>query len=153
MSNLLNLQLWIITGHTCLHFYSNSNDLIAVSRDAQGRLASQFLFNATFGVDTFFMLSSFLAAYLFLDSFNKAKAAEEKSGKKKREPNVFLWSSIVYFHRYVRLTPLYLIVLLFWTYVLPLTFQGYYEEAYIVCHVQYDTCVCSIVDACCFRMR
>ena len=91
----------------------------------------QFLLNAVLAVDTFFFLSGFLASYLFLDNFNKQKAAEAASGKKKKG-NIVAWSGLVYFHRYVRLTPLYLLALLFWTYVIPLTFNGYYYQAYIV---------------------
>ena len=79
------------------------------------------------------MLSSFLASYLFLDSYAKQRAAEAQSGKKKREPNIFAFSGLVYFHRYLRLTPLYLVAILFWTYVIPLTFQGYFWQSYMVC--------------------
>ncbi len=96
------------------------DNIIYEVRDTQTSVASQFLFAAESAVDTFFALSGFLATYLFLDSFAKAR----NSGKPVREPNLAGWSLLVYFHRYLRLTPLYFIAIMFWTYVLPDVSQG-----------------------------
>ena len=125
-------MLWIILGHTADHLLGNADDYLVIARDVESRFTTQFVFNAVFAVDTFFFLSAFLASYLFLDSFAKQRAAEAQTGKKKREPNIFAWSGLVYFHRYLRLTPLYLVALMFWTYLLPLTFQGYFWNNFMV---------------------
>jgi len=122
---------WIIMAHTTLHAELNSMDILGLSRQYTARFATQLPYNATLAVDTFFVLSSFLAGYLFLDSFAKAKAAEAASGKKKREPNIFAWSGLVYFHRYLRLTPLYFVAIMFYTYVIPIVSNGPYWNKFL----------------------
>jgi peptidoglycan/LPS O-acetylase OafA/YrhL len=113
-------------------------DLIATSRQLVSTFWMQVPYNATLAVDTFFLLSAFLASYLFLDSFAKQKAAEQAAGKKKRQPNIFAWSGLVYFHRYLRLTPLYFVAIMFWTYVFPLTANGPYWSKFLVSLISYD---------------
>ena len=115
---------WIITGHTFLHMESISSNVFFMSRDAAGWLLIQFLSAATFAVDTFFFLSGFLAAHLFLESFSKAKKKAQETGRTPKDPPLLAWSGLIYFHRYLRLTPLYLLAIMFWTYVLPVVTNG-----------------------------
>ena len=122
-----------------MHSELNSQDILADSRQVVSGFWIQLVYNATLAVDTFFLLSAFLAAYLFLDSFAKQKAAQTTAGKKKREPNIFAWSGLVYFHRYLRLTPLYFVAIMFYTYVIPLVANGPYWNKFLVCGFLFDS--------------
>ncbi len=73
-----------------------------------------------FAVDTAFVLSAFLATYHFLEALQKKKLAT-LYGKK---DNFLSWLGLTYLHRYLRLTPLYFVVLMFYTYVMPQVAQG-----------------------------
>ena len=89
---------WVIIGHAflfALSFSSNAIDAIAWTRNVSMQLIS----NATFSVDTFFFLSGFLTAILFV-----------RHAKKERKLS-FRFIFLYYIHRYIRLTPTFLLVI------------------------------------------
>nr|XP_002741291.2 PREDICTED: nose resistant to fluoxetine protein 6-like [Saccoglossus kowalevskii] len=105
---------WVILGHS----YStpvNMADNSAVIGDIMKRFTFQAISNATFSVDTFFFLSGLLVTYLTL--------RELKEGRK---INWFLF----YFHRFWRLTPLYMFVVFFNTYLFVYLGDGPMAEGY-----------------------
>ncbi|XP_044737959.1 nose resistant to fluoxetine protein 6-like [Chrysoperla carnea] len=90
--------LWIIHGHEFLTFtYQELVNQIDLFHWIQKEPWSWFTMGSTVSVDTFFVLSGCLLMYGFL-----------KSQAKKIPFNV----PLMYFHRYVRLTPAYLAVIL-----------------------------------------
>ncbi|WAR31990.1 NRF6-like protein [Mya arenaria] len=66
------------------------------------RFSYQVIVNATFAVDTFFVLSGLLVAYLTLGEMKKRGGARK-----------FNWG-MFYFHRFWRLTPPYMLILMFY---------------------------------------
>lgn len=90
---------WVIIGHTIvfsLGFSSNVLDVLSWSHN----FGFQLIINAPYSVDTFFLLSGFLTTILFVRQVNK-------EGKL-----TFRFMSLYYIHRYIRLTPAFLLVLL-----------------------------------------
>ncbi|CAF3851450.1 unnamed protein product, partial [Rotaria sp. Silwood1] len=89
---------WVIFGHLFSFgaFYSsNLLDIIAWSNN----LAFQLILGGQFSVDTFFVLSGFLTAIVFVREADKQKFS-------------FRFVLLYYIHRYIRLTPAYLLVIL-----------------------------------------
>ena len=111
--------MWIILGHTAIHSEAVADNLLYEVRAGQSSFTAQFIFAAESAVDTFFALSGFLATYLLLEFFLKQKASAAAAGKPEPKVNVAGWSGLLYFHRYLRLTPLYFVAIMFWTYVMP----------------------------------
>eukprot|EP00475_Leptophrys_vorax_P013319 TRINITY_DN19710_c0_g1_i1.p1 TRINITY_DN19710_c0_g1~~TRINITY_DN19710_c0_g1_i1.p1 ORF type:complete len:748 (+),score=190.41 TRINITY_DN19710_c0_g1_i1:164-2245(+) len=97
--------LWVILGHTYIWILqvplANPKDLIPSFE----RVDFLLVLNAFFSVDSFFLMSGFLAAYFLFQIL--------LAGKRIGAPSVL----IMYLHRYLRLTPLYLAVLVFYAYV------------------------------------
>ncbi|CAF1061127.1 unnamed protein product [Adineta steineri] len=90
---------WVIIGHSFLFnilFTSNILDIFTWSRN----ISMQLILNATFSVDTFFVLSGFLTTILFVRHV-------EKQGKLSIRLII-----LYYVHRYIRLTPTFLLVIL-----------------------------------------
>jgi len=88
---------WVIMGHT--YFMLLFQPLISyttITKDLQ-KWQFQTITNATVSVDTFFMLSGMLVAYLLLRELDRSKG----------KLNVLNF----YLHRYLRLTPVYAIIL------------------------------------------
>lgn len=95
---------WIILGHTYYlgrNFFENSLMFFDDVRSA----GFQIVLNAGYAVDSFFLLSGLLIAYVLFRDLAK------HDGK-------LNWV-LVYFHRWWRLTPVYMFVMLFYVYVLP----------------------------------
>jgi peptidoglycan/LPS O-acetylase OafA/YrhL len=96
---------WVILGHTCLNYL----DLTALSNinDAMSKLSDTeyiIVYGAFYAVDTFFWLSGFLMSYLFILEINKMKLITI--------PKILM----VYLHRYLRITPVFIFcVMFFWT--------------------------------------
>lgn len=85
---------WVILGHAILSLSYNSviiNKLDMLK--LQSTLPFQIIINAPLAVDTFFFLSGFLTAYLFM---KECGPKEKVSGKT---------MGLYYLHRYLRLTP------------------------------------------------
>ena len=90
---------WIIIGHSIafgLSYTSNIVDLLVWTRN----VSFQLVINATLSVDTFFVLSGFLTAILFIRQVKK---------EGKLSSRLFI---LYYIHRYIRLTPTFLLIVL-----------------------------------------
>ena len=92
-------MFWVILGHTHVFALSSGLDNLLRVRSTLSRFSFQAIGNAYFAVDSFFVLSGFLVAYLSL------RQMKRKNG---RFPFV-----TYYLHRYLRLTPTYAFVLFF----------------------------------------
>ncbi|GBN53727.1 Nose resistant to fluoxetine protein 6, partial [Araneus ventricosus] len=98
---------WVIILHTYAYqipFISNTDEVI--NDNHQWSL----VLNSSFSVDSFFILSGFLVGYSF---FQKAEKTDGKTQ----------WLYF-YTHRYVRLTPVYMIVLAFYATISPFLGSG-----------------------------
>ncbi|CAF3785753.1 unnamed protein product [Rotaria sordida] len=89
---------WVIFGHSILFnlFYTNNViDVLSWSHN----IAFQLISNGVLSVDTFFVISGFLTAIIFVREITKEKLS-------------FRFLIRYYIHRYIRLTPTFLLVLL-----------------------------------------
>lgn len=86
---------WVVMGHSLLNFISGPNRFLVLEDSV--KWSFQTLENATISVDTFFLISGFLVAYLLLKELDRNKGRF----------NIALF----YLHRYLRLTPVYAIIL------------------------------------------
>ncbi|XP_064616085.1 O-acyltransferase like protein-like [Liolophura sinensis] len=93
---------WVVLGHTFIFHMGIADNILGYARDFQARWTSQALLNALVSVDSFFTLSGLLVSYLTLNEMRKAKSAKI---------NWFMF----YFHRFWRLTPPYMLIIM--TYV------------------------------------
>ncbi|XP_013390848.1 nose resistant to fluoxetine protein 6 [Lingula anatina] len=91
---------WVIWGHTYAFIVFFVDNLVPVYQDLTKRWTMQVLLQGTFSVDTFFVLSGLLVTYLTL--------REMKKGSGRFRIN---WG-LYYFHRFWRLTPPYMLVLM-----------------------------------------
>lgn len=92
---------WVILGHTyyfAAKYVANLVDFMQILKE----FSSQAVLNATVSVDSFFVISGLLMTYLFLSTTNKRKGRNLRS--------VYHWI-MYYVHRYIRLTPVYAIIL------------------------------------------
>ncbi|XP_052790477.1 nose resistant to fluoxetine protein 6-like [Mya arenaria] len=93
---------WVVLGHTYvvgLGMIDNGATFLPL---VFKRFSYQVIVNATFAVDTFFVLSGLLVAYLTLGEMKKRGGARK-----------FNWG-MFYFHRFWRLTPPYMLILMFY---------------------------------------
>ena len=105
-------MMWIVLGHTFQSFQmamgfgaSGTNELFA-GLNVRPRLSAQLVTGAQLGVDTFFFLSGFLAAYIGLKKLpNNSNPLKVFGG--------YMWE------RWIRLTPAYLFILMFYIHLLP----------------------------------
>ncbi|XP_060070113.1 nose resistant to fluoxetine protein 6-like [Ylistrum balloti] len=88
---------WVILGHTYYFTASLSKNLVVAAEWAP-RWTFQAVLSALFSVDSFFLLSGMLGSFLTL------KEMQKRNGK-------INWL-VYYFHRFWRLTPAYMLVLL-----------------------------------------
>ncbi|KAI8739355.1 nose resistant to fluoxetine protein 6 [Biomphalaria glabrata] len=98
-------MLWVILGHTA-NFLPEIKDESMKSNVMKHWLA-YLLFNATYGVETFFFISGCLVSYLFIR--NSEKLGHLKPGH----------LVAYYTHRYARLTPSFMVAMLIYTGLLP----------------------------------
>lgn len=97
------MMVWVILGHTFFFMPAGG----AINTDYVFYLTGLFAYNiittATFAVDVFFWMSGFLGTYILMCSMKK------KNGEM---PNPL----VIFAHRIIRITPLFLMVFLFnWT--------------------------------------
>jgi lipid-A-disaccharide synthase-like uncharacterized protein len=89
---------------------------------AERTFVYQLVGNATFSVDTFFFMSGLLVVLLFLKSEQKKKQSTETTAMDDENRNVAagkFWcnslhkSLLLIFYRFVRLTPVYIVIVIF----------------------------------------
>ncbi|GIY31846.1 nose resistant to fluoxetine protein 6 [Caerostris darwini] len=100
---------WVILGHTYIHnvdIIGNYVDLL----HSIDNLPFQTVIQGTFSVDSFFLISGFLLSYLFL----------EESDKRNGKINLLA----LCLHRFLRLTPVYMLLIAFNTLVFKYTGSG-----------------------------
>lgn len=101
---------WVVLGHTVLFIARNGENVVAYTEAAVKRWSFQTIINGTFSVDTFFVLSGVLVSYVTLSNLKKTH------GK-------INWLKF-YIHRYLRLTPVYMIIMALYLGTLPFLFNG-----------------------------
>ena len=110
---------WVILGH----YYSNlifgfgfgsTTDNVLDAFKVMHRFAALPITNAFVAVDSFFLLSGLLTAYVTLRKVSRGTGSGLKLG------DVLM----MYVHRYIRLTPSLVVVILFYTNLLPFTYAG-----------------------------
>ncbi|GFR70558.1 nose resistant to fluoxetine protein 6-like [Elysia marginata] len=101
---------WVVLGHVLLILTIFGDNIGAYSQKALKRWSFQAIINATFSVDTFFVLSGLLVTYLTLCEM-------------KRNAGKINWV-MFYVHRYLRLTPVYMICLGIWVSLMPYLVDG-----------------------------
>ncbi|CAF0975213.1 unnamed protein product [Rotaria sordida] len=89
---------WVIFGHSILFNLFYTNNIIDVLSWSHN-IAFQLISNGVLSVDTFFVISGFLTAIIFVREITKEKLS-------------FRFLIRYYIHRYIRLTPTFLLVLL-----------------------------------------
>ena len=111
---------WVVLCHGFLYQLMDANvqNKIYAEFDVGQRFISQLLPNGNFSVDTFFVLSGYLGAYVGMRKLN----AMDRAGKKVPNPFVIAFNFLL--ERYLRLTPAYAFVLMFYMYVLPHLVSG-----------------------------
>uniref|UniRef100_A0A914ULF1 Nose resistant-to-fluoxetine protein N-terminal domain-containing protein n=1 Tax=Plectus sambesii TaxID=2011161 RepID=A0A914ULF1_9BILA len=97
-------MFWIILGHTYYYCATSltMDNIIPTLVSFPLKFTNQIILQAPLAVDTFFFLSGMLMAYLWFKMTKKMK------GKNITSPG--FWGQF-YFHRYVRLTPIYMIIM------------------------------------------
>ncbi|CAF1071940.1 unnamed protein product [Rotaria sordida] len=89
---------WVIFGHSILFNLFYTNNIIDVLSWSHN-IAFQLISNGVLSVDTFFVISGYLTAIIFVREITKEKLS-------------FRFLIRYYIHRYIRLTPTFLLVLL-----------------------------------------
>ena len=114
-------MMWIVLGHTfqsfqgAMGFQATGSNAIFAALNVKPRLSAQIVPGAQLGVDTFFFLSGFLAAYIGL----KKIPANAKGCVGWTKVFVgYMWE------RWIRLTPAYLFALMFYIHLLPFLAAG-----------------------------
>ncbi|XP_041479403.1 nose resistant to fluoxetine protein 6-like [Lytechinus variegatus] len=104
-------MFWVILGHSFSFYLGRLDNFSELFEEMQsfGYLA---IVNSTYSVDTFFVLSGFLTAYLTLKQLDS-----------KRLGSAFSWF-VFYFHRWWRLTPVYMATIGIWALLKPHFAQG-----------------------------
>nr|CAH8822034.1 unnamed protein product [Trichobilharzia regenti] len=107
-------MIWIITGHILLHGYKLTNNLKSLAEAFQHVWIFGIYFNAHLAPDTYFFISGLLMCYMCLQRLKNVV------GVKKR---IKFWSMMA-LHRFVRLTPAYLLVIIIFTGLLIHVYDG-----------------------------
>lgn len=97
--------IWIILGHSFssgIYYTSNMKDMQAARRN----IFIHVLLSGGFAVDTFFIMSGFLTAILFVRQTKKERVS-------------LRMMSLYYIHRYIRLTPSFILVMFVSIYLTP----------------------------------
>lgn len=91
---------WVILGHAYMTGIEQIKNMLDLMKYVDGFLF-QIVLQGFYSVDSFFVLSGFLLAYLSMKEFAKTKGR-------------IAWPYF-YIHRYIRLTPIYMVILGFFT--------------------------------------
>ncbi|XP_071490397.1 O-acyltransferase like protein-like [Diadema antillarum] len=108
---------WVILGHTCQFYYGYFANPLQTYEIAYsfGFLA---ITNSTFSVDTFFVLSGFLVTFFTLKAIDSKKLQ-----------STFSWG-VFYFHRWWRLTPVYMAAMGIFVLLMPHFAEGPHNEGF-----------------------
>ncbi|TGZ73336.1 hypothetical protein CRM22_001581 [Opisthorchis felineus] len=98
-------MIWIIFGHCILFSCAVANNLSVYAQENFRRWTFQVIVSATLSVDVFFMMSGLLCVYTALPRFNAAQGLAGRAS---------FWLIFVC-HRFLRLTPAYLLTILVYT--------------------------------------
>ncbi|XP_013404902.2 nose resistant to fluoxetine protein 6 [Lingula anatina] len=118
---------WVIWGHSYVFAMGTIENILPFTQNLMQRWTMQVLINGTFSVDSFFLLSGLLVTYLTMK--------EMKTGSGRFRIN---WG-LYYFHRFWRLTPPYMLVMMayvptlyYWTNgpLWPRTVDGFDPDCY-----------------------
>jgi len=101
---------WVILGHCLVVLQMVTENVTQTGKVHVNRWTFQAIYNATFSVDSFFVLSGLLLTYLTL------------SEMRKRNGQIKWW--LFYVHRYLRLTPIYMMCLAIWAGTMPYWYDG-----------------------------
>ncbi|XP_012934636.1 nose resistant to fluoxetine protein 6 [Aplysia californica] len=101
---------WVILGHVIVVMSSVVGNLLQVEETHVTRWTFQAIWNATFSVDSFFVMSGLLVTYLTLTEMSRSDGRVN-------------WV-LFYVHRYLRLTPVYMICLAIWAATAPYWSDG-----------------------------
>ncbi|CAH8433554.1 unnamed protein product [Schistosoma haematobium] len=104
---------WIIYGHCILFSMFVANNMLLYSQIHQPKWTYQAIIGSTLSVDTFFFMSGLLSTYLTIPKLRRIPSWKHW---------IKFWWSFV-FHRILRLTPAYLLVLILYT--------GLFNHAYV----------------------
>ncbi|XP_066292100.1 nose resistant to fluoxetine protein 6-like [Branchiostoma lanceolatum] len=104
---------WVILGHTYLIAEYHLDNPVQATLEVAQTFTIQAISNSTVSVDSFFFLSGLLMSYVLI-----------KQIEKNNERGKSVSYGMVYFHRYWRLTPTYMFVMMVWVWVLPYMFSG-----------------------------
>ena len=119
---------WIVLGHSFVFQLILADNIIHVLDNLQHSYAMQLLLGAMFGVDTFFFISGFLAAFVFLHTFRDQSKSMELNSIDFLSflLDTFRWQDLFlyYLHRYCRLIPTLIFVLLVSLHLTPWMGQG-----------------------------
>ena len=109
---------WVVLGHTYLMMPEGGLSNGFFSASVRARLPTIIIANGQFSVDTFFVLSGFLGAYVGL----RKLGAMDKAGKKVPSAPALAFSAFV--DRWLRLTPLYFFMLMVYMFLIPHVLTG-----------------------------
>lgn len=101
---------WVILGHCLVVMQRVTENVLQTGKIHLNRWTFMAIYNATFSVDSFFLMSGLLITYLTLNEL-------------RRHQGRVSWP-MFYFHRYVRLTPIYLVLLGLWAGAMPYAAEG-----------------------------
>ncbi|VDO59678.1 unnamed protein product [Schistosoma margrebowiei] len=104
---------WIIYGHCIFFSMFVANNMLLYSQIHRPKWAYQAIIGSTLSVDTFFFMSGLLSTYLTIPKLRRIPSWKHW---------IKFWWSFV-FHRILRLTPAYLLVLILYT--------GLFNHAYV----------------------
>jgi len=111
-------MFWVILGHTFFFaLYAPSDNPVEGFKFIR-RFTFQAIANAYFSVDTFFLLSGLLVSYLSLKRLNNY------TGESFRRYVGKTFLPQFYLHRFLRLTPAYMFIILFYIYIFPFCGRG-----------------------------
>ncbi len=112
---------WIILGHSFIFQLTISDNIIHILDNLYNSYGMQLILGAIFAVDTFFFISGFLAVFVFINTFKTQGKLFDEIKKNKKDPKFFFFILddfhfrhlfVYYFHRYCRLIPTLVFVLL-----------------------------------------
>lgn len=112
---------WVIMGH--VFDSAGGSDNVYQIFDLTKYFLNQAIANAYYSVDTFFLISGLLMGYLWFKDAKTAKATR----KPMRVLGANRWA-LFYLHRWIRLTPVYALVLAAYTAYLPYFTSGPYWQ-------------------------